>query len=203
MEESYGLKTIFRGIAAALLLFSALDFGLATPPSFAGQENTEAKVDYTLAQQDILRFEAAINSAVNSVFISSPFAVVQKPKGAYLQGYGVSVAFLVNIHRAIINTPFGKVRTRADMTPSLKKQRIDELKENLIRVLQGNGGAIQQLRKEDSVTIIAYIEDRNIPDEPSGNRTIVLRALKKDLDELGNKSDRLSEFKQRIKIVEY
>jgi hypothetical protein len=31
----------------------------------------------------------------------------------------------------------------------------------------------------------------------------VLTALKRDLDELGHRNDRLREFKQRMKIVEY
>jgi hypothetical protein len=47
------------------------------------------------------------------------------------------------------------------------------------------------------------MEDRNFPDEPSENKTIVLSVLKRDLDEFGNRSDRLKEFKQRMKIVEY
>jgi len=77
------------------------------------------------------------------------------------------------------------------------------LKEKLIRVLQDNGENFQILRKEEYVTIIAYLEDWNLPDEPSSNKTIVLSALKKDLDEFARRSDRLKEFKQRMKIVEY
>jgi hypothetical protein len=164
---------------------------------------SDVKLNYAFTQQDILRFEAAVNEVIQSTFSASPFAIVQKAKGAYLQGYGVSIAFLVNIHRAVVNTPFGEIRSRGGMTPDLKRKRIEELKENLIRVLQDSGGAFRQLRKEDYVTIVAFVEDRNFPDEPSASKTIVLSALKKDLDELGRKNDRLKEFKQRMKIVEY
>jgi hypothetical protein len=204
MGEYDAMKTALKRNGAALLLFAILGFPPASH-SFDGKKaNSENKVDYASAQQDILKFETVVNAVINSTFSSSPFAVVQKAKGVYLEGYGVSFAFLVNIHRAVINTPFGQVRRSGfAVTPELKKRRIEELKDNLIRALQQNGEIFQQLQEADHVTIIAFIEDRNFPDEPSGNKTVVLSALKKDLDELGNKNDRFKEFKQRMKIVEY
>jgi hypothetical protein len=179
-----------------------LGLSLAAPAGFGKQEET-AKMDLAAARQDILQFETAINAAITSSFSSSPFAVVHKAKGAYLQGHGFVFSFLINIHRAVKNTPFGTVRVGTTVTQELKRQRIEELKEKLIRLLQDSGETLRMLRKEDYVTIIAYMEDRNFPDEPSENKTIVLSALKKDLDEFGHRSDRLKEFKQRIKIVEY
>ncbi len=184
---------------AGLLFILMFGIPLAAP---AGQEDA-AKPDYGSMRRHILQFEAAINDVINSSFSTSPFAVVQKAKGAYLQGYGLSFAFLVNIHRAVRNTPFGAIQVGTAITQELKKQRIDELKEKLIRLLQDSGETLRMLRKEDYVTIIAYVEDRNFPDEPSENKTIVLSALKKDLDEFGRRSDRLKEFKQRMRIIEY
>jgi hypothetical protein len=196
MEGPDLIKMALKRDGALLMLCWFFGFSLAARAS-------DAKVNYASAQQEILRFEAAVNEVVSSTFSASPFAVVQKTKGAYLQGYGISFAFLVNIHRAVINTPFGEIRSRGEVTPDLKIRRIEELKEKLIRLLHDNGDTFRQLRKEDHVTIVAFVEDRNFPDEPSANRTIVLSALKKDLDELGHRNDRLQEFKQRIKIVEY
>jgi hypothetical protein len=129
--------------------------------------------------------------------------LVNKAKGAYLQGYGVSFTFLINIHRAVSRTPFGQVRTKTAVTSDEKMRRIEELKEKLILFLQDSGNSFQQLRKDERVTIVAFVEDRNFPDEPSANKTIIMSTMKKDLDELGHKSDRAREFKQRMKIVEY
>jgi len=197
-------KMILKRGVTALILCWILGFPFAVRTSAGKRENTEARVDYASTRQDIQRFESAVNEVVFSTFSANSFAVVQKAKGAYLEGYGVSFAFLVNIHRAVVNTPFGEViRSRVEATPELKKRRIEELKEKLIRVLQNNGDIFRQLPGEDWVTIVAYIEDRNFPGEPSENKTIVMSALKKDLDEFGNRSERLKEFKQRIKIVEY
>lgn len=188
-----------KRLVTALLL--AAITGSPAQAAVAKQEDT--KQEYVSARQDILRFEGIINDVINASFSTSPFAVVQKPKGAYLQGYGFSFAFLVNMHRAVKRTPFGTIRPKNEPTQELKRQRIEELKEKLIRVLQDSGENFQILRKEEYVTIIAYLEDWNLPDEPSSNKTIVLSALKKDLDEFARRSDRLKEFKQRMKIVEY
>jgi hypothetical protein len=193
------LKMKRRKVAAMLFLW----MGLSIAAHLSGQQTTEAKVDYAAVHQGILSFEAVINNTINSTFSSSPFAIVQKPKGVYLEGYGLLFAFLINIHTAVINTPFGAVPRGDTTTPELKQKRIEELKEKLIRMLQDNSDIFRQLPKEDWVTIVAYVEDRNIPDEPNANKTVVLSSLKRDLDELGHRSDRLKEFRLRMKIVEY
>ena len=170
MKEPALIQRISKRNVSTLLLICTLVFPLATLTSYGKQGEADKKVDYASVQEDILRFENVVNAVINRTFSSSPFAVVQKAKGAYLEEYGVCFQFLINIHRAVINTPFGKIRRPgADMGPA----------------------------------IVAHIEDRNIPDEPNANKTIVLSILKKDLDELGNTGDRLQEFKKRLKIVEY
>ncbi len=204
MEEPYRIEAVLRKhratamFAAWILIFSCTVFA-----SGGNQDSWDAKIDYRMAQQDILRFEMVINGVINSTFSSSPFAVVQKAKGAYLPGYGISLSFLINIHRAVINTPFGQVVRSRGVTSDVKKQRIEDLKEKLIRTLQENGDSFRQLRNDDYVTIVGFFEDRNFPDEPNANKTMVLSVSKKDLDELGIKAERFKEFRQRMKIVEY
>lgn len=203
MAKSSIIRMDFKRNALALLILLTLGCSFPTR-SFAGNQETEdARVDYASTRESILRFEDAINGIISSSFSSSPFAVVQKAKGVYLQGYGVSFTFLINIHRAVINTPFGQVRSRSAVSSDVKAQRIEELKGKLIQTLQDSGDNFQQLRKDEHVAIVAFVEDRNFPGEPNANKTIVMSTLKKDLDELGHRNDRLKEFKQRMKIVEY
>jgi len=168
-------------------------------PAMQGETGIEA----ASARREIQNFEAALNNAINATFSSSPFALVQKPKGVLLAGYGVTFSFLINIHRAVINTPFGEVRTQPDVTPELKKRKIEELKDRLIRVLADNGDGLKQMSKGDTVSIVMFLEDRNFPDEPNENKTLVLSILKKELDDLGRSQERWKELKQRIKTVEY
>jgi len=97
MEASHAMKGAWKCAAAALLLA-----GVFVSPealhSFEGEPAAGARMDYALARQDILKFESAVDAVINSAFSSSPFAVVQKAKGAYLPGYGISLTFLINIH---------------------------------------------------------------------------------------------------------
>jgi hypothetical protein len=199
-EPSVIRKSLKRSVAV-LLPLCLLGCSLTAHASGNRGNDSNELVGYAAAQKDILQFEGDLNDVINK-FSKGPFGVVYKAKGAYLQGFGFNFTFLIDIQRAIITTPFGDIR-RHQATPEQKKQAIEELKEMLIRMLQDNGKQIKQLRKkEDCVAIVAFIDDKNIL-APSANKTIVLRVLKKDLDELGNKSDRLDEFRKRIKIVEY
>ena len=121
MEESGLMHRALKRNVAALLLLSILGLPL-TAYSFDGKQTAEKKIDYAAIQQGILKFETAINELIGSTFRSSPFAMVQKTKGAYLNGYGISFTFLVNIHRAMVTTPFGRKQSRAAATPELKKK---------------------------------------------------------------------------------
>jgi hypothetical protein len=189
----------------ALALFVLWSLALSFPMRCYGwnQESGNARQEYVPTREEIRNFEDAINGIVAKDVSSSSYALVNKPKAVYLQGYGVSCTFLVNIYRAVINTPFGQVRPRNAVSLDEKIRRIEELKLKLIQVLQDSGGFFQQIRKEERVAIVVFIEDRNFPGEANVNKTIVMSALKKDLDELGHKLDRAKEFKQRMKIVEY
>ncbi len=188
---------------AAVLVVGLLSGPLAAQVPRQAQEGSEIKVDYAATRKEIRNLEVVLTNVINSTVNTGSFALVQVPKGVYLQGYGVTISFLINIHRAVLRTPFGDIRQGVEVTPELKKKRIAELKEKLIKALLDNGDSLRQLRKEDYVTIVAFFEDRNFPDEPSENKTLVLSVLKKDLDELAHRDDRRAEFIQRMRIVEY
>ena len=81
--------------------------------------------------------------------------------------------------------------------------REEDLKERLIQTLYQKGGSLKQVPKEESVTIIMFIEDRNFMDEENQNKTFILSATRKDLEELAQGEDRSREFRQRMKIIEY
>jgi hypothetical protein len=200
MEKSSMIQTFFKCTVAAVLPLCFLSFSIAQNTLGNKKNESKERVDYAAMRQDISQFETALNGTIGT-FSKGPFGVINAAKGVYLQGFGINFTFLINIQRAIINTPFGDVLRHSE-SPEQKKQWMNQLKETLIRLLLENGKELKQLRGEECVTVAAFIDDKNIL-EPSANKTIVLRALKRDLDELGNRNDRLNEFKQRIKIVEY
>jgi hypothetical protein len=189
-----------RALLSVLLLSPAAG-SFADSGVKSGQETGDVKVDYKSARRDIQNVEVAINTIIAATF-PGPYAVVQNARGVHLPGYGFMFTFLVNIHRAVINTPFGEVRNK-NITPEEKKRRIEELKDKLVRMLLENGDTLRQLRKDESVSVVVFVEDRNFPGDENQNKTMILRAFKRDLDELAHKENRWKELKQRMEIIEY
>ncbi len=169
----------------------------------SAQSQGEARMDYAMARREIQAFETVLNNMIAAAFSSSPFALVQKTKGVYLPGYGTSFNFLINIHRAVVSTPFGEIRRFEDTSPEQKRKRIEDLTEKLVRTLLEYGSYLTQLSKDESVAIVAFYEDRNFPDEANQNRTVVISATKHDLEDFAGNQARLKEFRQKVKIIEY
>jgi hypothetical protein len=183
-----------------LLVILALGFACL---SSAAQDRAEARIDYPRASHDIPQLEVAINDAISKTF-SNPFGLIHKPKGGYLPGYGYVFSFIVNVKLGMTPTPFGNLRTGPDITAEEKKQRIDALKDGLVRVLFRLGSGLAKQQDGESVAIMAFFEESNplIP-EGQANKTLILSVLKSDLDQLANKQERFNEFKQKVKIIEY
>jgi len=200
MSELLQWRNGFLIFACAVLLHG-VPLGAQASRSVQGKD--KAGIDFASARREIQAFETVLNGVITATFNNSPFALVQKSKGAYLPGYGMSFYSLINIHRAMVNTPFGEIRRFEDITPELKQRRIGELTEKLMRALKENGESFRQLGSEETVTIVAFFEDRNFPEEANQNKTVVMSASKRDLQELGSGSERLKEFKQRLKVIEY
>lgn len=189
---------------AIIMMCAALTCVQARAQAATGaQRSGEIRLDPAQIRLEIRNFENVLNNTVTATFSSSPFALVQKVKGVYLPGYGMSFTFLINIHRAMVSTPFGEVRRGEAVTPEQKKRRIEELLNKLTAGLQENGGSFRQLHKDESVTIVAFIEDRNFPDEANQNKTVLLSATERDLEEFAGQTSRFQEFKQRVKTIEY
>ena len=184
------------------MCFGVLALGLLCLP-LAAQSGRSVPVDYTRASLQIQGVERAITDAIKTTF-TNPLGFDQKPKGAYLPGYGFMFTFLVNIRYGMTPTPFGNISTDADITPEQKKQRIDGLREKLMRILLDQGKRMDKLQKGESISITAFFEERNpLNPESDVNKTLILSVLQSDLDESILRQEGFNEFKQRVKIVEY
>jgi hypothetical protein len=198
MAEQSLIKTFMKSAGSALLLLCLFSFMLSAQHRGAKFVDADESVDKAAVRKDIVRFEEALNEGISATS-KNPFSVINRAKGAYLPGYGLNFSFLIDIHRAMMPMQIGGEGRGRQATPEQKKQWIEGLKERIIRLIQDNGSGFQQLRREDCVTIVAFIDDRSFL-EPRANKTIVLRVLKKDLDDLAKIKD---DIKQRIKIFEY
>ena len=197
MIEPVTFKYMKKAVAVFLLLGL---LGSVLPAQSPDKKQNDQTVDYSAIREEILGFETALDDAVGSLS-RGPFSLVNRVKGAYLQGFGINFTFLIDLNHVILGRPSRSGRRRP-ATPEQKQQWINELKERLTDLMIDKGGGLRHLRHEDEFAIVAHIDDRN-PFEPGKSKTIIFRVLKKDLDELGNKNDQRQELKKRIKIFEY
>ncbi len=61
--------------------------------------------DYTAMKRQIQIFETVLDTAVKQRF-EQPFLLLQEPRGAYLEGYGVVFTLEVNLYPLRLRTPF-------------------------------------------------------------------------------------------------
>ncbi len=157
--------------------------------------------DFQQMRNDIEIFEVIVGQALGQLF-PNPLALVERVKGFYLNEAGVVVVFGVNIRTAITETPFGTITRPETADPKKREQKIVEMKERLVGILADYANTINQLKDGDSVSIVAYIVDPNFT-QVNRNKTIILRVLKKDLMAKALRQIELTEFKKRIRIIEY
>ena len=178
-----------------------MSVGFLCAPAIA-QGTKGVNVDYGQERPLINSFEMAISEAIATTF-PGPFGQVQKPKGVHLPGYGYAFMFGINIRRGLINTPFGAYPNDQEITPEQKKQRIEGLKEKLVRLLFLQGSRLT-LQRNETLAICALFEETNpASPEENSNKTLILSVTKSDLDELASKQERFNELRQKVKIIEY
>jgi|WetSurMetagenome_2_1015567.scaffolds.fasta_scaffold16381_4 hypothetical protein len=204
MTELIVKKKLNKSAGVALLLLCFFSSAFAAQPRGGKPGSADENIDFNAIRKDIVRFEEALDENLGTLS-RHPLFVLNSAKGAYLPGYGLNFSFRINPRHGMMSKLSGRDARRPQVTPEQKKQWIDELNERLKRLIQDNGRGFQQIRKEDYISIVVYIDDRGFPFEPtSATKTVILRVLKKDLDELGNKSgNSQEELNKRIKIFEY
>jgi hypothetical protein len=164
-------------------------------------QNPPAGTDFQQMRNDIEIFEVIVSQALGQLF-PNPLALVERVKGFYLSDAGVVVVFGVNIRTAITETPFGTITRPETADPKKREQKIVEMKERLMGILADYANAINQLKDGDTVSIVAYIVDPNFT-QVNRNKTIILRILKRDLMAKASRQIELTEFKKRIRTIEY
>jgi hypothetical protein len=175
-----------------------LVFGCLLAP-LAAQSPRAVAIDYAQVRPSIQKLEKGINDAITGIFGRE--GMIGKPKGVYLQGYGYSFSFLINLRWGMINTPMGTYPSSTEISPEQKKQRVEMAKDKLIGILFSQATGMPQPERDKSVTITAFFEETNLDGIVS--KTIIMSVLKNDIDELGNRQERFNDFKQRVKIIEY
>lgn len=80
---------------------------------------------------------------------------------------------------------------------------VKKIRANLMVVMAQYGGTLEQLPPEARISIVAHVLSRSILKNQNYNRVLVLTAAKSDIDQYLQKKINLTDFKNRVKHLEY
>jgi hypothetical protein len=158
--------------------------------------------------QQVKRDTALFSKIVGEVLKQSfdnPFALSVEPQGSYLEGYGVSISFLLRINRGSIRGIYGETRypensRNAGMS---KEEKLALVKKITSRTLVDYGGTIRGLDDEDRVSISAHIEDRNEWDSTDKMTIIVVSSTKKEINQMSKEDLSDADILRQLNTLEY
>lgn len=172
----------------------------AVPEAFAAQALPRSP-DYVNVKRQVQLFETLLTTALNQRF-ERPFAVLQEPRGTYLEGYGAVFTLEVNLSPLRYLSPFSPgphTEKELQEAHARKLQRMKEVEEIVKDLLRDHGAGLSFLRPEENVAVVVYLfntgEQRDLPSQ------MIVQARRQALLEAQKLS--VAEFRQRISMVAF
>ncbi|HPB28455.1 MAG TPA: hypothetical protein PK017_09450 [Acidobacteriota bacterium] len=160
-------------------------------------------VDLNQLRRECELFENILNTSLRQN-IQNPLFIAEKVRGAYLEGYGVTFTYTVNLNRSMILFPRStqSATTQSGNEPDLGKT-VQILRRCAAEVLSQYGSAFRQLPAQHKISIIAHVLSRSVDPNVQSGHVLVVTATRNDLDQLQRARINADEFKKRIVYLEY
>ena len=159
-------------------------------------------LDLAVVKQNIEVFEGILSTVLQQNF-SDPFAVLEKPKGAYLDGFGTVFSFEIDI--ATVKRPnlFSQTRSTPEEEKKVFNDRLPKLKELMLKTLADHGDSMTAIGSEEHIAIVAQLFNSGFLSRPMELKTVIARTAKKNV--LDYKAGRLSydDLKKKIEVLQY
>ncbi len=155
-------------------------------------------------KRDTVLFSKIVGEVLKQSF-DNPFALSEEPQGSYLEGYGVSISFLLRRNRGSIRGIYGEIRypEKSRNAGMSKEEKLDLVKKITSRTLVDYGGTIRGLNDDERVTISAHIEDRSEWDPANKMTIIVISGTKKKINEMSKADLSDDERLRQLNSLEY
>ncbi len=192
-NESGAMKRRFGSILLVAVTLLGMIFWTA-------QIHPQPKLD--TVKKNIEVFEGILTTVLQQTF-TDPFAVLEKPKGVYLDGFGTVFSFEIDI--ATVKRP--NLFSSAHSTPEEEKKFFNEnlakLKEVMIRALAEHGDSMVSLQPDETIAVAAQLFNSGFLSQPLELRTVLIRTAKKNL--VDYKAGRLTsdELRKKIEVIQY
>ena len=159
--------------------------------------------NFTALKGEMKVFEAVIDETMAQIF-APPFGLLEKTKGTYLPGFGLTFSLEVNLYPLPALSPFDShvpSKGEPEMRRRVEVQRIRAIKQSVCRLLADHAVSLRDLRSEDSVAVIVHLfimdaGDSKLPDQ------LVIEARKSDLDLFWGMKITYKDLVDRITILD-
>lgn len=153
-------------------------------------------------KQNIEVFEGILTTVLQQNF-TDPFALLEKPKGVYLTGFGTVFSFEIDI--ATVKRPnlFSQVRSTPEEEAKALSERLPKLKDLMQRTLADHGDSMASMDPEEQIAVVAQLFNSGLLARPLDLKTIVVRTSKKNV--LDYKTGRIGydELKKKMEVLQY
>ncbi len=160
-------------------------------------------VDLDQLRRECELFENILNTSLRQN-MQNPLFIAEKVRGAYLEGYGVTFTYTVNLNRSMILFPKSTQagRSAGGNEPDLGKT-VQLLRRCAAEVLSQYGSGFRQLPGRHKISIIAHVLSRSVDPNVQSGHVLVVTASRDDLGQLQKAKINAEEFKKRIVYLEY
>lgn len=181
-----------------LCLCSVLGALLVAPPVAV----SSSPRDLAAMKQSLEVFEGVLSTVLQQNFPEA-FALLEKPKGVYLNGFGSVFSFEIDI--ATVKQPnlFSQSRSTPQEEKKALNERLPKLRETMEKTLAEHGDSLIQIEPEEQIAVVAQLFNSGFLSRPLDLKTVIVRTSKKNL--LDFKAGRLTfdELKKKMDVQQY
>lgn len=153
-------------------------------------------------KRDSLVYERIITEVIRQNF-ENPLALSAEPQVSYLHDYGVAVSFYLKVNRGTIRGFDGEMKNPVVKKARTREESLQVVRDLMLKAVADYGSTMKNLRPEEHLSICAHVEDRNELDLTRSRVTLVMTTTKKDIDLYMTRQIGLSEFRERLSLLEY
>lgn len=185
-------RRIMIGVLLGMLAFAI--------PAQAAVPNPAPNLSAT--KQSIEVFESIMTTMLQQTF-PDPFAVLEKPKGVYLEGFGDVFSFEVDIATVKRPNPFSSVRSTPEEERRFFNEQFPRLKDVMIKTLAEHGDSLTTVEPDENIALVAQLFSSGFLSRPLTLKTVVVRTTRQNL--VDYKAGRLTYegLEKKLEVAQY
>ncbi len=196
---------IGKRIGMFVLLFWSLAVSAMTQTRGGEPPSVPGSLDYAAIKKDLVVFQGVIDTTVKQN-VGGPFPLLASTRGTYLPEYGALFNLEVNLYQIRQRSPFDlRPHTEKELNDAynLMVKRLENLKERLVRVMGEHGASLEQLKPNDSLTVIVHLFSvENEVKKPVPSQ-MILKLKKTYISDYRESRLSLADLAKKVEVVQF